>query len=74
MNRFAARRARVIAARLLEYRAWSVDPSNAEIPPISVLSDPRLHSLEHERVLRRAQNGVFDSAVRHVEPVLRRVS
>ncbi len=74
MNRYSARRARSIAVRLLAYRAWSVDPANGAIPAIGVLSDPRLHALEHERVLRRAQNGVFDSPVRHREPALRRVS
>jgi len=60
--------------RLLAYRAWSVDPANGVIPPVGILSDPRLHALEHERVLRRAQNGAFDSPVRHREPALRHAS
>lgn len=57
--------------RQLAYRAWSLDPAAGAIPPIEILSDPRLHAREYDRVLRRAQNGVFDTAVAHHEPVLR---
>lgn len=71
VNRSSARRARAIAVRQLAYRDWANDPSGAVIPALPVLSDPRLHERESERRLRRAQNGVFDSAVRHREPSLR---
>jgi hypothetical protein len=74
VNRNTARRARVIALRVLAYRAWSDDPAAGEIPSIDILSDPRLHRRERERELRRAQNGTFAAPVRHREPGLRRVA
>ena len=61
MNRRQARRARILAQQTLAYRAWSDDPGLALIPGIDVISDPRLHSREAARRLRRAQNGVFDT-------------
>ena len=71
MDRRTARRARAIALRQLAYRAWASSPSDAVIPSIDVISDTRLHAREAERALRRAQNGVYDVAVRHREPGLR---
>jgi len=71
VNRRNARRARAIAVRQLAYRAWASSPSDAVIPSVEVLSDPKLHAREAERALRRAQNGVYDVAVRHREPGLR---
>lgn len=57
--------------RQLAYRAWASSPADAVIPPIELLSDPKVHACEHERALRRAQNGVYDVAVTHREPGLR---
>ena len=71
MDRRSARRARAIAVRQLAYRAWASSPADAVIPSIDVLSDPKVHAREHERALRRAQNGVYDVTVRHREPGLR---
>ena len=61
MNRRQARRARELALANLVYRAWSTDPGTAPLPSIAVITDPRLHSREAARRLRRAQNGVFDT-------------
>jgi hypothetical protein len=69
VNRRQARRARAFAHQTLAYRAWSTDPGLAPIPPIDVISDPRLHDREAARRLRRAQNGVFDTP-----PSIRRVT
>ena len=71
VDRRTARRARALAIRQLAYRAWASSPADAVIPPVDVLSDRRLHDREEERALRRAQNGVFDVAVRHREPSFR---
>jgi hypothetical protein len=61
VNRRQARRARAFAHQALAYRAWATDPAIAPIPGIDVISDPRLHSREATRRLRRAQNGIFDT-------------
>jgi hypothetical protein len=61
VNRRQARRARELAIANLEYRAWSIDPATAPLPSIAVITDPRLHSREASRELRRAQNGIFDT-------------
>ena len=59
-----AARARAIASAQLEYRAWSEDPQTAPIPAIAVLSSRAIHRREHDRALRRAQNGVFSTPAR----------
>ena len=69
MNRRQAGKARGAALNQLSYRAWSLDPATAEIPAISVLTDPRLHAREADRVLRRAQNGCFDTVAPVYVPV-----
>ena len=56
-----AARARRIALDTLIYRRWSAQPAIAAIPPITVLSNSRIHRHEHDRDLRRAQNNVFSS-------------
>lgn len=61
MNRTKAFRARAQARRALAYRAWFTAPSTGDIPPVRIMSDPRLQARERERQLRRAQFGFFDS-------------
>jgi hypothetical protein len=50
-----------MARRALAYRAWYVAPGDAAVPPVAVITDPRLQAREHRRQLRRAQRGLFDS-------------
>jgi hypothetical protein len=61
MSTLKIARARAEARRVLAYRAWYVDATSAAIPPVSILTDPRLHEREHRRQLRRAQVGAFDT-------------
>jgi len=70
MNTITAARARAQARRVLAYRAWYVDAEHGEVPPVAILTDPRLHAREHSRQLRRAQVGLFDTPA----PIVRRVS
>lgn len=56
-----ARRARRIAIDALAYRAWAIAPGTAPIPPVRVLTDPRLWDRHEQRQLRRAQLGCFDT-------------
>lgn len=55
---------------MLAYRAWYIDATHGEVPPIAILTDPRLHAREQSRQLRRAQVGLFDTPA----PVVRGVS
>ncbi len=62
MSTLRASRARRRARQALAYRAWFLAPLTAEIPPVDVLTDPRLQQREQIRQLRRAQVGAFDTA------------
>jgi len=70
MDTIKAARARSQARRVLAYRAWYLDAAAAEVPPLAILTDPRLHERERARQLRRAQSGYFDT----VAPVGGRIS
>jgi hypothetical protein len=61
MSRSKASRARVRALQALAYRAWYIAPATADVPPLDVLTDPRLQRREKTRQLRRAQVGLFDT-------------
>lgn len=62
MGRLHAARARQVARRALQYRAWYLAPTTAAVPPASVITDSRLQQREQRRQLRRAQAGFFDTA------------